>query len=384
MVDAPSNAQPGRGPAAWRTTVARATAGTLTVTIVAVNNEISQSLLLILAIGALWLVATSTVAVRRGWTQAQTRTIAVFDLMVLVAVAAVTGGATSTACFVLWLAPLAWAAAIDRTGYVALVFVAPLGYLLMWLPDGLAGAPGALGDLATFAGMYSGAVVVGLVTLHLRIQTANQAATLQLARTALIRELGLVERAEHERMSTRLHDGPLQALISARQDLDEYRDGDHEALGIGVTTLDEGISGLRGMISEFFQTDDTDIGTRITEICRRYEQRQTFAVDLRIDPSLAGTHNDMLVGIVGELIVNAAKHSKATTLLVAITPDDDGIAILVRDNGIGMAQRDRKRAGDAGHIGLSSLDRRVRALGGRWRIRSAPGRGTSVSIELPR
>ncbi|MBF6619485.1 MAG: hypothetical protein ITG02_04575 [Patulibacter sp.] len=378
-----------RRPGAWRTAVARCTAGAITVMIVASGNAMTRPLLGLLLVCMLWLIVTSALAVRWGWTPGQVRAIAVSDLVLLLVVAAVTGGAESDVRFILWLAPLAWATSFDRTSYLAMVALPPVSYLLMWLLGGGADTARSIGDLAVFGGMYGGAVVVGILALQLRIQTTEQAAMLQRARIALIHELSLVERDEHERMSAKLHDGPLQAFISARQDLDEHRDGDRDALELAISTLDDGIVGLRTVVGEIFPTDLTDLATRIDEICRRYEQRSTFAVDLHVDPSVAGAHDDiahddMLVGIVGELIANVAKHARATRLYVAVGPCEDGVAIDVRDDGIGMAASDHKRAAEAGHIGLSSLDRRIRALGGRWQIRSAPGRGTSVHVELPR
>jgi signal transduction histidine kinase len=38
----------------------------------------------------------------------------------------------------------------------------------------------------------------------------------------------------------------------------------------------------------------------------------------------------------------------------------------------------------ARHLGLTSMEERARELGGRLEIRSAPGRGTAVHLEVPR
>lgn len=370
-------------PGAWRTTVVRSTGAVLAVTLVAIGNDLTVTLAALLALAGAWVGASTVQARRRPPSLLRTRLGASVDLLVLLAVAALTGGADSEVRFVLCLAPFAWAATLDRRGFAVLVASGPLAYLTMWLVDG-PDESGGFATLATFVALYLAAITIGLIMLQLRLEAAERAASLQSARAALLHELSVVERTQHERMSNQLHDGPLQAFISAQQDLMEFREGDVEALPLAVATLDDGILELRRTIHELFRTDHADVGTKLRELGRTIEQRRGPKVELELDPELASLTNDVLVGIAGELITNAVKHAKATTLLVVLGAHDDGIRIVVRDDGVGMTLRDRDLAAESGHIGLSSIDRRVRALGGRWRIRSAPGRGTSVTVELPR
>lgn len=353
------------------------------MTLVAIGSDLTLPLVALLTVAGAWVVASTVHGRRRPPSLRHTRLAASLDLVFLLAIAAATGGADSDVRYVLYLAPFAWASTLDRRGFAALVGVGPLTFLGLWLLDD-PGDSQAFATLATFAAIYTAAVTVGLIMLQLRLEAAERAASLQSARAALLHELSVVERAQHERMSNQLHDGPLQAFISAQQDLTEYREGDAEALPLAVSTLDDGILELRRTIHELFRTDLADVGTKLRELGQTIEQRRGIRVELQLDPELASQTNDVLVGIVGELITNAAKHSKAAALLVVLTGHDEDIRVVVRDDGVGMTLHDRAEAVQSGHIGLSSIDRRVRALGGRWRIRSAPGRGTSVTVELPR
>lgn len=370
-------------PGAWRTTVVRSTGAVLAVTLIALHNDITVALVVLLAVAGLWVGASTVYARRRPPSMRFTRVATSVDLLLLLAVAAITGGADSDVRFVICLAPFAWAATLDRRGFAVLVGVGSLVYLTLWLVDD-PGQPQAFAMLATFAAIYIAAVTIGVIMLQLRLEASERAASLQSARAALLHELSVVERTQHERMSNQLHDGPLQAFISAQQDLTEYREGDSEALPLAVSTLDHGILELRQTIHELFRTDLADVGTKLRELGQAIEQRRGISVDLQLDPELASLTNDVLVGIAGELITNAVKHAKATALGVVLIGHDEDIRIVVRDDGVGMTLHDRDEAIESGHIGLSSIDRRVRALGGRWRIRSAPGRGTSVTVELPR
>jgi signal transduction histidine kinase len=54
----------------------------------------------------------------------------------------------------------------------------------------------------------------------------------------------------------------------------------------------------------------------------------------------------------------------------------------VADDGIGFDPEDPELRSH--HLGLTSMEERARELGGRLRLRSAPGAGTTVTLEVPR
>jgi signal transduction histidine kinase len=82
---------------------------------------------------------------------------------------------------------------------------------------------------------------------------------------------------------------------------------------------------------------------------------------------------------VSEALTNAAKHAAASTVTIQVdTIERDGADLLrvqVRDDGRGGAV-----AHGAGLVGLRD---RVDALGGRILLRSPPGAGTTLRLELP-
>lgn len=82
-----------------------------------------------------------------------------------------------------------------------------------------------------------------------------------------------------------------------------------------------------------------------------------------------------------EAMVNAAKHSGAERVDVYTEVDDDLVSVYVRDRGTGfdLAQVDQDRMGVRG-----SIQERVKRAGGRAIIRTAPGEGTEVRLEMPR
>lgn len=82
-----------------------------------------------------------------------------------------------------------------------------------------------------------------------------------------------------------------------------------------------------------------------------------------------------------EAMVNAAKHSGAERIDVYAEADPDLVSVYVRDRGSGfdLAVMEDDRMGVRG-----SIIERVKRVGGRAIIRTAPGEGTEVRLELPR
>jgi signal transduction histidine kinase len=57
--------------------------------------------------------------------------------------------------------------------------------------------------------------------------------------------------------------------------------------------------------------------------------------------------------------------------------------LVVRDDGRGFAPGERLRRGERGHVGLTLLEDLVGQTGGRLHVRSEPGAGTTVEMEVP-
>jgi len=80
--------------------------------------------------------------------------------------------------------------------------------------------------------------------------------------------------------------------------------------------------------------------------------------------------------LVAEALANVARHSRATKASVELQSDRGLARIEIRDDGIGGADPD-------GGSGLRGLSDRVSALGGKLRVSSPPGGGTTLLAEIP-
>ncbi|MEX1366604.1 MAG: ATP-binding protein [Nannocystaceae bacterium] len=126
----------------------------------------------------------------------------------------------------------------------------------------------------------------------------------------------------------------------------------------------------------------------------RPERGSELRVQVQADEDLPPlrTDPDMVRRILEHVVDNACKFTRRGTVTVHVRarPDADGLAVSVRDTGIGLTARQVARiegAGSepvgAGGIGLAVSRRLARALGARLRAEGEVGRGSTVTLELP-
>jgi len=125
------------------------------------------------------------------------------------------------------------------------------------------------------------------------------------------------------------------------------------------------------------------LDTALSDFCNDINQSgalqvncQTIGIkDTVIDQTVAIT----IYRIVQELINNAIKHASANTAIIQVSKADDVITITVEDDGKGF---DPAILQAARGIGWSNIGSRISYLKGKADIRSGPGKGSSVYIEL--
>jgi signal transduction histidine kinase len=93
---------------------------------------------------------------------------------------------------------------------------------------------------------------------------------------------------------------------------------------------------------------------------------------------LAAAACPLAVRAVCELVGNAHRHAHAACVTLCVWQRGAALHIQVSDDGAGLAN-----ANDPRHFGLRSLRRQIASEGGQWRLRTSPGLGTRVALELP-
>jgi signal transduction histidine kinase len=86
-----------------------------------------------------------------------------------------------------------------------------------------------------------------------------------------------------------------------------------------------------------------------------------------------------------EMINNIFKHAQATQINVAVIYTTDNKFVLkVTDNGVGFdSEYKQTQKTSSSGIGLRNMVNRAKLIGGSISIQSAPGSGTTITVELP-
>ena len=112
------------------------------------------------------------------------------------------------------------------------------------------------------------------------------------------------------------------------------------------------------------------------EVARRSGIKVTVAAE-NVPDALPDELRTCIYRVVQEALHNMARHSGAKSAVVTVRQDDGSLFLSVEDDGCGF---DSERTRGLGTLGM---EERVRQLGGLFEVRSAPGKGTALSVTLP-
>lgn len=230
---------------------------------------------------------------------------------------------------------------------------------------------------------------------RLRILAAHAAIALTRARMfERDRELTLIE--ERARIARDLHDAVAQKLFSLRLTV-----GAAEALAqkgdparvtgelgraneLAGSALDE----LRAVVTELRPPAVREDGLvpalrkHIDVIGRAYPVDVRFESDCDGRCALPDDVEDTVFRVAQEALHNALRHADPTSVEVVLRTPEGRVLLSISDDGSGMTDEPSSSGGR--HLGLSSMRERARRNGGRLRVRSRPGEGTTVTLELPK
>lgn len=205
------------------------------------------------------------------------------------------------------------------------------------------------------------------------------------------RELSVLD--ERSRLARDLHDAMTQTLFSLRLTLetaastvDQDPAGAARHIRAASELVDATFRELRTLIFELRPPALEVDG--LAETVRKHLEVVGRAHGLAVRVSSRGVRRPAaeveaaMYRIVQEAVTNVVRHAQAASVEVEIDVGGDVVTVQVGDDGTGFDPS--ARGIRARHLGLTSMRERAQAAGGACTIDSAPGRGTTVRVEVPR
>ena len=125
------------------------------------------------------------------------------------------------------------------------------------------------------------------------------------------------------------------------------------------------------------------------EYMKKHQINVTVTVPANVNLSLPEDQAVLLFQSVRELLINSSKHAGTRQADVRLEWNDGQLRIEVSDQGAGFDLAavaiavGRPDGGISSKFGLFRIQERMRAVGGSFKLESAPGKGTSATLVLP-
>jgi two-component system, NarL family, sensor kinase len=201
---------------------------------------------------------------------------------------------------------------------------------------------------------------------------------------------------ERRRLAGEIHDGISQRLVSLWYHLlaaeDALRGGAppggdpnrvqrelETAKALATEALGEARAAITGLRP--FVLDDLGLGPGLESLGRSLA---AVEVEVEVEPvELPGHVEVALYRIAQEALQNVVKHADATTVRLRLAAADDGVHLVITDDGCGFDLDEEAGAEERHSYGLVGIRERAELIGATLTLTSRPGTGTTVEVVLP-
>jgi PAS domain S-box-containing protein len=214
----------------------------------------------------------------------------------------------------------------------------------------------------------------------------------ELMRDDLSRRMMSAQDADRSRIARELHDDIGQSLavlkiqmLRAGQPVSGRPEMSHASLK-DLTVKLEKIINTVGRLSHNLHSSQLDLLGLVVAVkshCRECSEQLRIPVHCSCDPlqeKLDSVIALAFLRVLQEGMHNAAKYSRAKSIMVRLTSLDETLSLEISDDGVGF---DIEGAKLAAGLGLISMRERIHLIGGEFEISSSPGRGTKITACAP-
>jgi signal transduction histidine kinase len=214
------------------------------------------------------------------------------------------------------------------------------------------------------------------------------------ARLRLIEQRFSLALAERARLSREIHDTLLQSLVGVALQVNVVSN----ALPATASSARQQLVRIRRQVEQYIRDARQSIhdlrsphleSHDLASALREFGRSAVSASNIRLTVTATGTKTDyaprienQLLRVGQEAITNAVRHAAASRIRVDLEGRPESVTLSVSDDGRGFDYQE-KLAESTDHYGLSTMRERAEELGGRLRITTAAGHGTTVTAVVP-
>jgi two-component system, NarL family, sensor histidine kinase DevS len=225
--------------------------------------------------------------------------------------------------------------------------------------------------------------LIEMLAAHAAIAIQNSQLYEQVERLAILEE--------RTRIGMDLHDGVIQSIYavgltleSIRLELPEDSDESVQLLDTAIDGLNDAIRDIRNFILDLRPRHFSgELSQGLARLVREFQANTMVPVTMTVAQNLEGlpaTTARAIFLTTQESLANVARHARAENVTLTLVRSDSAVTLVIGDDGQGFTMLDEDR--QVGH-GLANMQARADGLGGTFRLRSAPGEGTTVTLRIP-
>lgn len=199
---------------------------------------------------------------------------------------------------------------------------------------------------------------------------------------------------ERQRLVRQLHDGPAQSLtnlILQAEICERVFDTDTKRARSELAELKTAVTSTFQKVRDYMfdlrpmMLDDLGLIPTLRRYVDNFNEKSGVPAVLTVtgnERRFTPYKEVVIFRVIQELLANVRAHAHATRVQIMLDIGDDAAHVVVEDNGSGFNVAEVMNAPQQKSIGLPTLRERVAMLGGDFRVESAVGRGTKVTLQI--
>ncbi len=223
----------------------------------------------------------------------------------------------------------------------------------------------------------------------------KQSRAMELRLRLLSRQILSAQEEERKKISRELHDQIAQMLAGINVHLATF----NGAAARGRVGLSRRIRNTQRMVENSVKVvhrfaqelrppvlDDLGLIPAFQSYLKNFTERTGIRVHLTASAGIDELNGDkriVLYRVAQAALTNVGQHAEATRVTIAVLKTADAVKMEVHDNGKAFDVERRLYSGTNKRLGVVGMRERVEMVGGTFSIKSAPGDGTAVAVQIP-